>query len=272
MADRRVAADETARQVGDLYGDAQARLEKLVREALERGATGTADYRSRQLARIVALLSELQDRAVPLSTAAASEAYSAALAAVESSLPGPGPAFSGVHQQAVEVLADNLVNRLNEAAQTVGRNVEDAFRRAALREAAVGVATGSARREVSAQLVRRLVEDGVTDALTGFVDRAGKRWPLEAYSKMAVRTTTREAVTQGTVNRLLERQADLVTISHHATSCEVCQPFDGKTYSLSGRTRGHPVLKKLPPFHPNCRHVLTPAAGNLDAFEAALQA
>lgn len=268
---REIPADRRVRELAAIYGEGRATLERLVREALERGAEGTAAYRRRQLAAVVRELSALQDRAIPVATAAASEAYSSGLLAADRGL-GLDLAFSGVHQQAVDVLADNMAGRLNGAAQFVGRRTEDAFRRAALRETAAGLATGSARREVSEALVGRLVREGVTDALTGFVDAAGKRWDLDTYARMVARTTTREAVTAGTVNRMLEAGADLVTISDHSTRCEICGQWEGGTYSLTGETEGYEVATDLPPYHPFCEHVATPADANLDAFEEGLRA
>lgn len=268
----RVEADRYFAGLAALYGDAQTRLERLVQEALERGAEGTAAYRRRQLDAVRRVLSELQDRAVPLAVEGISVAYSTGAVAADAAIGGAAVRFGEVHQLAVEVLADAAVDKLNDAAVEVGRRVDDAFRRAALREAAVGLAAGQARREVSDALRARIVREGLTDALTGFVDAGGRRWPLDAYARMVARTTTREAVTQGTVNRLLEAGADAVTISSHGSTCEVCAEYDGNTYSLAGQTEGLDVLDELPPFHPNCRHVLTPAGGNLDAFEAGLAA
>lgn len=274
MPEPRIPVDARIRAIAALYEDARVRLERLVRDALERQATGTAAYRAAQLERVLALLSALQDDAVPLAASTASQAYTAGALAAEAGLKGRAlVGFGGVHQAAVDVLADNIVNRLNAAAVTVGRRTEDAFRAAGLRESAAGIATGGGRREVSDALAKRLVEQGTTDALTGFVDKAGKRWPLDVYARMVARTTVREAVTQGTVNRLLERgpTADLVTVSSHANPCPICVDYDGATFSLSGRSSAHPALDQMPPFHPNCSHVLTPAAANLDAFEQALR-
>lgn len=267
-----VKTDAQVRAIASLYEEAQARLERLVREALERGAKGTAAWRQAQLDAVRKVLSDLQDAAVPRAAAAAAEAYGIGARAAEQAFAGPAPAWSGVHQRAVDVLADNMVHRLNEAAVEVGRRTEDAFRRAALRETAVGIAGGQTRKEVTEALIRKIVDDGITDALTGFVDKSGRRWPLDAYAKMVARTTTREAVTAGTVNRLLERGEEIVEISSHADPCPICEDYDGGTYSLTGASADFPVLDQTPPFHPNCGHVLTPAAANLEAFEAALTA
>lgn len=267
----KVPTDRHVAAIAQLYEDAQKRLERLVREALERGAEGTAAYRQAQLEAVRRILSELQDRAVPVAAESIATAYSSGATAAEATVVGrPVVAWSGVHQRAVDVLADNMVNRLNQAAVLVGRRTEDAFRRAGIQEAAAGLVEGATRKEVAEQLRRKIVQEGISDALTGFVDKGGRRWPLETYARMVARTTTREAVTAGTVNRLSERGSDLVEISSHANPCDICAEFDGGIYSLSGESDEYEIASELPPFHPNCRHVLTPAAANLDTFEAAL--
>jgi hypothetical protein len=178
--------------------------------------------------------------------------------------------FTGPHPLAAQALAENMVTRFESARVLVGRRANDAFRRVGLEVVGEGVAGGQTRREVSKELRQRLVREGVTDATTGFVDRRGARWQLDTYTEMVARTTTREAMSAGTQNRMAELGEDLVTISSHAGACEICLPFDGNTYSISGRTPGYDVLPEWPPFHPNCLHVATPAAANLDALEREL--
>jgi hypothetical protein len=103
--------------------------------------------------------------------------------------------------------------------------------------------------------------------VTSFVNRAGARIPIAAYTKMVIRTTTREAVSTGTANRMLEAGLDLVTISSHDHEEDECSEYDGETFSLTGATEGFDVLDQYPPFHPNCAHVMAPAEIDLDAFE-----
>ena len=74
----------------------------------------------------------------------------------------------------------------------------------------------------------------------------------------------------GTKNRLLEHGHDLVSISEHLQSCDICKPYQGRTFSLTGRDDVHPLIDKLPPFHPNCRHVLLPAVTTFERMERAL--
>lgn len=266
----RIQADLHASEIAAIYRDAQRRLEALITEALERRAAGTAAYRQAQLEAVRRELARAGQAARPAAARAIAIAYSVGARAADQALGNPAIRFSGVHRDAISVLADNLVTKLGQAEANIGRRTADAFRTASLRETAAGIATGSARREVSDQLEQRIVREGITDALTGFVDKGGRRWPLDTYTEMVARTTTREAVSWGTATRLREAGDDLVTITEHADACTLCLDYEGQTYSLSGDTEGYDVLDQLPPFHPNCRHVLTPAAANFEAFETSL--
>lgn len=253
-----------------LFRDAAARLQRRIRRDLESGRLGTARYRQRQLAAIHRELQRLGVRARPLTAAAVALEYVRGVRAAELDV-GIQGAFAATHRQAAVVLADNAASTVEGAVDLVGRRVDDVYRQAAIRETALGVAAGDTRREISTALERRLIRESAIDALTGFVDRAGRRWPLDVYAQMVARTTTREAMTAGTINRIREARGDVVTVSAHVGACEICIPYQGRSYSLTGRTPGLPRLEARPPFHPNCRHVLTPGGASLDDTLAALE-
>jgi hypothetical protein len=263
----------------------------------------THAYRQRQLGQVLELLRALDATATAVAPLVVGRAYGAGLHATDT-VTGrkPREAFGTVHVRAVEALSANLRDSLHAAtARTrtnvatvferadeldgalpghgrvggvpfLGRRIDDPWRRVSLEQTAVGIASLDTRRQVSASLIDALIREGVTDAATGFVDRAGRRWSLEAYSAMVARTTTREAVTAATDNRMDEHALDLVTITSHEHHRDVCTPYDGKTFSRSGRSTRYPKLELRPPFHPNCEHVMAPATANLDDFEAELEA
>jgi hypothetical protein len=264
----------------------------------QRAGDATAAYRRRQLRQANAILDELRAKVGPMASIAAQRAYGAGVFAVgqHSAIDAT---FGRIHVAALDALTRNIGTALDAAIVTTGQNVatvfaradrlegavpvrgvlglpfigrrlDDPYRRAALEQVGQGVVALDTRRQVSAALARRLVTEGTTDALTGFVDRAGRRWSLEAYTNMVARTTTREAMSRGTVNRLLEGGLDLVTISSHPHQSDECDAYDGETFSLNGHTAGYDVLDVLPPFHPNCAHVVGPAEANLDHFERTL--
>jgi hypothetical protein len=274
----------------------------------QRAGDATLAYRARQLAQARAILDELDRQAGTLGPLVIGRAYGATLTAVDAMAgragaqrAGLGGAFGRVHVAAVEVLAGNLTDSLRAASQRaganielvfnrasqlegalpgggrvagvpfIGRRVDDPYRRVALETIAGGLISLDTRRQVSAELVRRLVGEGVTDAITGYVDRAGRRWRLEDYADMVARTTTREASTAATVNRVLELGDDLVAVSTHRHKADECSSWEGRTFSLSGRDPRHERLTVRPPFHPRCVHVLGPATASLDDFEAELE-
>jgi hypothetical protein len=72
------------------------------------------------------------------------------------------------------------------------------------------------------------------------------------------------------VRRMNELGRDLVQWSSHPNSCPVCLPYNGNTYSLSGRDKQYPKATLLPPGHPRCKHVLTPSTVSFERFEREL--
>lgn len=258
----RLPSDSVAAQLANLYATAEAHLRASVMQAVTSGALGTASYRRRALHAVQQILATLQQQATPRARQAVSDAYhvGAGIADHHTGIDNT-PRFGGhIHTQAVRVLADSLVGRLDDAVTHVGRQVDDVFRREQLRATAQMLITQGDVRTASRALADQLTAQGVK----AFTDRAGRQWGLANYAEMAIRTVSRQAVTEGTKNALLERHVDLVTMSSHASSCDQCAPLEGKTFSLTGLTPGYPVLESPPPIHPRCRHVIFPAAANLD--------
>jgi hypothetical protein len=168
-------------------------------------------------------------------------------------------AFSRVERQAINVLTDSLTSSLDEATRTVGRRVDDVYRREGLRLATLQLSDEQPRAEAAASLIDRLRRQGATS----FVDKAGREWQMSVYAEMVVRTTSSEGVFQGTTTTMLARDFDLVEVNKVRDPCPKCAKYDGKTYSLTGRTKRYPKLGIIFPIHPNCRHFVT---ASIEAF------
>lgn len=259
----RLPVDKQAKTLMNLLKAAEIQLEAAIARAAASGALGTQANRERQLALVQQFLVQVQNNTVDKAAEVIVEAYRNGLVIADGEFKG---GFNSIHQEAVNVLVKNLVSRINDSLTHIGRNVDDIFRREALRESALGLIESGTRREVTERLKQTLIEEGKTS----FIDAAGRHWNLDRYVAMAVRTTSREATTQATLMRFAERGVDLVTISEHPTSCDICKPYQGKTFSLTG-TRRYEKLDQFPPFHPNCRHVLLPAKQNAANFEKAVE-
>ena len=170
-----------------------------------------------------------------------------------------------VRRKATAAIIDSAVSRLDSSLSVVGRRFDDTFRRVGLQQAARQLSR-ELPEQAAADLVRREL---MARGLTGFIDRSGRRWRLQHYSRMVIRTTTSEAANRGVADAVLTVGRDLVRVSlpeghsgchHHPSDPDnPCRSAEGKTFSLTGHTEGVPVLKHIPPFHPNCSHGIAPA-------------
>lgn len=170
--------------------------------------------------------------------------------------------FTKLNRSAIEILSSDMFNDLAMSINNVGRSLSTEIRRIALQSVQKRLILGQSMSATT----KDMYDDMVKNGLTALRDRQGKRWDLMTYSSMVIRTKTRDVVTRGTVNTMIAAGDkykdpllfDLVQVSEHRGSCPICLPYQGKVYSLSGGSDGYPKLPKFTPFHPNCRHVLTP--------------
>lgn len=295
MADQRdvFPVDQRAKDLARVFVEAQRTIVAQVQAALATENLARAQNRRLALSAVVATLDRLGATVGPMARALIADAVDQGAHAALTDLDRlripemDRAAFFSVSREAVDTLTDSILGRTDLAARTVGRTVQDVYakagRRAALR-AVLGVegSPRSARRQLVQDLlrdrdVRRLVAG---DGVTGFVDRAGKRWALSSYAEMVVRTTTREAVSQGALARMAAHGVNLARISTHASACDICRPWEGKLVSLDGNTtefQGEAVagIGALPnggiPLHPRCRHSWRPVASRIETIRRELE-
>ncbi|HPN57483.1 MAG TPA: hypothetical protein PLD92_11610, partial [Candidatus Omnitrophota bacterium] len=120
---------------------------------------------------------------------------------------------------------------------------------------AEGMIEGQTRRQISGRLAEEFKKRIDDERL---ITINGKNYLPEAYSRMVTRARFMEASNTASVNSALQYGIDLVQVSVHSGSCDLCDPFQGKIFSVSGTNPDFPVLEERPPYHPNCRHVLLP--------------
>lgn len=165
-------------------------------------------------------------------------------------------------RNAMQILIDNLSGRLEDSISTVGRRIDDVFRREGLRAAALAISgPGVVDEDAVKKFHKQLVDQGVTS----FTDTSGRRWGLKTYAKMSLKTTMMEAVNTGSENLIRERGFDIIQIGHNGAfePDKLCSPHHDKIYSLFGRTPEYPTFGPTdkPPYHPNCEHFIKLAPG-----------
>jgi hypothetical protein len=109
------------------------------------------------------------------------------------------------------------------------------------------------RRELSQEIMRPFADRGIT----GIIYRDGRRVNLDSYAEMVARTQTGNAARQANFNRLQEYGIDLVLISQHYPTSDLCAPYQGRVFSISGSSDQYPSLQSAISgglYHPNCKH------------------
>lgn len=165
--------------------------------------------------------------------------------------------FNIIHQEAVAALIDDTTRAFAESITGVKRSANLLLNKAVKEEIkyrmAEGTIAGKALREIKRYVKGVLIDEG----LYSLIDKGGRRWSLDRYTEMLIRTKTVEARNTGLVNRVAENGYDLVEVSDHSDECPLCRPWEGKILSLTGATKGYQTLTEAEStglFHPNCRH------------------
>lgn len=231
----------------------------LVARTVLAGTLGLPKVRRAVRAQAKIMLDELDARGITEGERIVEDAYQLGirLAAQEHVVQGQ------INDQAIALLQRNLKERLGDATTHVGRRVDDVFRKEALRIAALNL--GDTDLESSSNVLqRRLVQQGIT----AFQDRRGRNWGLAQYARMAVKTTSAEAVFHGTQATLIAANLDVVEVNSVLNPCPRCKPYDGGTFSLTGRSK-YPLLDTVFPIHPSCQHYIVPGREAFDERRAA---
>lgn len=239
----------------------ELQLSALAQEALAEGALGSMRARREYHLRAQSLIGRMRVDFRQQAREVLESAYDTGARHV-----GARP-MGLVRRHAIAAIVDSATARLDSSLVTVGRQFDDTFRRVGLQQAARQLERELPEHAAAAVMRQELMKRG----LTGLVDRSGRRWRLQHYSRMVIRTTTSEAANRGVADAVLTVGRDLVRISlpeghtgchHHKKQHDQspCVELEGKTLSLTGHTPGYPVIHQIPPFHPNCQHGLAPAS------------
>ena len=182
-------------------------------------------------------------------------------------------------------LASEPTIMVRRAAAMVPEILGAAYQQAVAAGATEVLGGGSTRLQAAQRVLDRLLADGIR----GFTDARGRRWSLDTYVEMAVRSTTGQAAVAGHVAQLQAVGVDLVVVSDSPRECPLCRIWESKVLSLSGQvgavivpsvTGGDPVTVRVAGtlaeakaaglMHANCRHRVTaylPGATKLAAAE-----
>ena len=124
-------------------------------------------------------------------------------------------------------------------------------------------------RQVAAKRIRDFFQMKIGDG--SLLNINGRYYRIGPYSKLVARTEMRRAQSDAVKNASKQYNSDLVEVSDHGTLTDICKPYEGNIYSISGNSQKYPYLDTDPPYHPNCMHYLIPTSAEAIDFEGGFQ-
>jgi hypothetical protein len=177
-----------------------------------------------------------------------------------------GAGWEGISEYAVDALVDGLVNRWEKRVDklaitsSVQNEATDYIERIASQ-----VVGGRALNDAQAEAVSELIDKGIPI----FKDSKGRKWAIENYAPMYVRTASQQARVQGALDTYEASGNHLVYISDSPAECKYCRKYEGKIFRTTDNIADLPKSRQEDPplhlntaknakpvglFHPNCTH------------------
>lgn len=109
-------------------------------------------------------------------------------------------------------------------------NIESQMKRTqeTLNLAAGEVATSAASRS---EALRKALGQIHKEGITGFYDKAGRKWSPEAYVNMDIRTTVHNTAVEAVKLRQEDYGVEIFRVSRHSGARPLCYPYQGKYFS-----------------------------------------
>lgn len=134
---------------------------------------------------------------------------------------------------------DNYVNQ-TLITTTFGRGtVSDTYRRIVEESTAQVLAGNKTINQAVADTVIKWADKGIA---TGFVDKGGRTWHLEQYSRTLIRNTVNRTYNDLRMSRMQEYDVGLVVMSSHAAARPACAPIQGKVLDITEDRRNPDYL------------------------------
>ena len=229
------SSEEEARRLVGLYEETEVILLLALREAVVKAArSGSPRERQRQLNVLLDVAQERLNRVGRSVDAQAARVaaleYEDAVRAVYREVGATPPKRVPLTPQVELSTAQQTASALRSQHLMVAREVRDVYQRV------ITSAVNTAMREELAQpralqtALNRFADKGVT----GFIDQAGRRWGIDVYSDMAVRTMRNNAKQQGHLHGYEATGVELVRASWHPASAPQCVPYQNQLLAITG--------------------------------------
>lgn len=86
------------------------------------------------------------------------------------------------------------------------------------------------------EAIRETIAEMSKKGIPAFVDKTGREWSPEAYVDMDIRNTAKNAALAAEFASLDELGQDIILVTSHSGARPLCEPYQGKFYSISGKS------------------------------------
>lgn len=255
----------------------QSARQRVLDEIVTMNASNVGEYRLQILTALQDQIELMEEATALFAVRAIPREYEKGLNAVHEyltahKLPAVRPSnFTKINHEAIFALAKDLQHNIDSAFIQIGRKIirytdkarDDALRTAGLQASAEKIAGGRTIIDMRKRLIDTLKEQGFMTVQYGSGKQA-YQVSLDAYTLMVARSTTAEASNIARENQLKENGYDLVMMSEHYPTCDICAMYQNRIYSISGKDKRFPALFETAfsngyrNIHPNCRHTIMP--------------
>ncbi|EGP5491937.1 capsid protein [Enterococcus faecium] len=164
----------------------------------------------------------------------------------------------------------DLNNNVNQTLITTNFNENAVMRayQAILKQSTIESMTGLKTHEKAVKdNVYKMVDMGIK---SGFVDKAGREWSMEAYSRTVIQTTSHRTFNDLRLQRMEDFECVTALMSSHPTAREACAPIQGDWVLTVPKEEAPEEFKHLPSIYDhgygepsgtqgiNCTHILYP--------------
>lgn len=157
------------------------------------------------------------------------------------------------------VYALNAFSELSKAAKLVTDNVLSVVN--GVIQANPSIRMFDLQKTLQAELEREALATGTPFNVTY---ANGNKVAFDSYAKMVARSSMLESANVGMFSRAEALGNDLVKCTEYGSTCPICSKYEGRVYSISGKSTKYPPLygtalkRGYSLIHPNCRHEFIP--------------
>ena len=177
-----------------------------------------------------------------------------------------GVVFSQLAKETIDAIIQDTFSDLLTATELTSKRTKQIVRRVVQEQMKVDMARARGRKIMSKGIIDELTKQGLSksvkeEGFVGIVDKKGRKWELNRYVDMVVRTKFKQARFEGMRTKAVEDGYDLAVVSSHGAK-DKCRKYEGMVISMNGETKGYPTYQELRRsneiFHPNCKHTVYP--------------